>query len=107
MFSVKFASSVAFLSKFRRSFDLGSNVLRLEGLLDGKSTRTGRGIDGPSNFHSGVVHCLFITLLKVFPFLCMLCAENFVILPLFLNSAFKTCFLWRNWRQKIWFIMCR
>ena len=46
MLSAQFAASVIFPSTLRRSLALKSNVLRLEGLLDGQSTRNGRAADG-------------------------------------------------------------
>ena len=46
MLSAQFASSVTFPSTLRRSLALKSNVLRLEGLPDGQSTRNGRTADG-------------------------------------------------------------
>ena len=46
MLSAQFASSVTFPSNLRRSLALKSNVLRLEGLPDGQSTRNGRTADG-------------------------------------------------------------
>ena len=46
MLSAQFAASVDFPSTLRRSLALKSNVLRLEGLPDGQSTRNGRAADG-------------------------------------------------------------
>ena len=46
MLSAQFAASVIFPSTLRRSLALKSNVLRLEGLPDGQSTRNGRTADG-------------------------------------------------------------
>ena len=46
MLSAQFAASVDFPSTLRRSLALKSNVLRLEGLPDGQSTRNGRTADG-------------------------------------------------------------